>query len=119
MVEPSDNWHHQLGCTCPDCMGERYTHCAMTRGAPDHENHLLPGCPACLCTVTIYWNPTDAPGRFVVRRFYIAAGHDPIPADLLGVARTVQQARKLVPEEYGWPVARDPRDDPAIYETWL
>jgi hypothetical protein len=66
----------------------------------------------------VYLNPTDYPGRYVVRRQRAFAGQvevDPHPAV---VAETLDEARAWVP--YGlYCQPAHPEDDPAILETWF
>ena len=68
----------------------------------------------------IYRNPSDHPGKYVVRRWTIGRGEvtpDPEPA---AVVDTLERARAEVPVELG--LVRLPRtqwDDPVIAEVWL
>lgn len=78
-----------------------------------------PGKTPALRTYTIYRDPLDAPGRYVVRGFSIYRGEpDPVPDAKAYAVDTLAQARALVP---GGLVrfARSATDDAAIVETWL
>ena len=74
--------------------------------------------PPPLETYTVYRNPADYPGRYVVRRFVCAAGRpipDPTP---VSVSTSLTDARNAIPGRLvRFP--RDPTDEPAIVETWL
>ena len=62
---------------------------------------------------TVYENPSDHPGKFVVRKFHLDQ-----PTDVHHVEDTLEAARKHVP--FG--LIRLPRsagDDPVILEVWL
>ena len=66
---------------------------------------------------TIYFNPTDFPGKYVTRLF---DGDKPLR--LLTVKDTLEEARAAIPQ--GPPLGfvrfeRSPTDDPAIVEAWL
>lgn len=62
---------------------------------------------------TVYENPTDYPGKFVVRKFVLDK-----PTDWVKVADTLPEARATMPLGlFGMP--RDPSDDPKIIETWF
>lgn len=66
----------------------------------------------------VYKNPTDYPGKFVVRRFVISLGAftaDPVP---LIVCENIEEARESIPE-WAAMICRDPNDAPAIQEVWL
>ncbi len=61
---------------------------------------------------TIYYNPTDYPGKYVARRFN--PGPDPEP---LAVG-SLEEVRAAVPKGLVF-MPRFPLDDPCIVETWL
>jgi hypothetical protein len=67
---------------------------------------------------TVYQNPSDYPGKFVVRSQIIRAGKV-IPADSpLIVADTLAEARLAIP--FGlYRSPRHPQDDPVIVEVWF
>lgn len=73
-----------------------------------------------MSTWTIYYNPSDLPGHYVVRRFDIMQGEtEPVPAlqyHYAGVS--LEGARESLPPGLT-PIPRSPADDPAIVETWL
>lgn len=72
----------------------------------------------------IYGNPTDHPGRFVVRRWHID-GKPPIgfrsEPTLMADCPTLEQARKAVQTEAPGHVClqRCEHDDPSIVEVWV
>ena len=67
---------------------------------------------------TVYRNPRDFPGKFVVRPFRVQAGRsvpDPEPSF---VGDSLNGARASVPPGLVR-LAPSPGDDPVIVETWL
>lgn len=69
---------------------------------------------------TIYQDPDDFPGKWVVRRFAITHnGEVSIEADTepLIVTDSLNEARKVIPPG-AYCIGRHPEDDPAIYEVW-
>lgn len=72
----------------------------------------------CLDLLVIYEDPTDFPGRFVVRAHVVdGQGTRPKP-DPEAIVDTLEQARKSVP--FGKVnLGRMPEDDPKIVEVWL
>lgn len=68
-------------------------------------------------TYTIYWNTRDIPHRFSVRAFTIGP-KGPVAGELLGSTVTLEAARALIPP-FLVCLARDPRDDQVIVETWI
>jgi hypothetical protein len=64
---------------------------------------------------TIYCNPRDYPGKYVVRRHVTGIGPDPEP---LAVVDTLDEARDAVPP-YLACMNRQPDDQPQIVETWF
>lgn len=74
-----------------------------------------------LRTYTIYFNPRDFPGRYVVREFFVASatGFSPIPNPTpLAVVDTLEQARAALPPGLA-NINRYIEDEPQIVETWL
>ena len=75
-----------------------------------------------LPTWTIYYNATDYPGMYVVRRFLILGGgrglhHDALPCF---VGETLEGARESLPHERGLVMlARAASDPPQVVETWM
>lgn len=70
----------------------------------------------CLETFTIYYDTLDYPGVYCARRFII--DKEVVPAEFLGTAPTLQEARKLLPSMLCY-FARDNCDDAKIVETWI
>lgn len=71
---------------------------------------------------TIYQSPSDFPGKYVVRRFYLVGGggglhHDPAPCF---VGDTLDDARDSLPHERGLVcMPRQAADLPQIVESWI
>lgn len=70
---------------------------------------------------TIYENPSDYPGKFVVRRGAVMQGGtyylDPAPSF---VGDSLAEARASLPHERGLVrMSRSPGDAPQIVEVWL
>jgi len=77
--------------------------------------------PAPLRLFTLYWNPRDYPGRFVVRGFTIAgaaAAPDEVP---IYVGVFLEAARRAILAELPGAVRleRSPEDEAQILEVWL
>jgi hypothetical protein len=76
--------------------------------------------PAVLSSWTIYFNPSDHPGRYVLRRFDIVQGQaEPVPASDASIHLSLQAARQHIPTHVDVCFPRDAHDDPAIVETWM
>lgn len=65
----------------------------------------------------VYKNPSDFPGKFVVRLFNMDK-----PVHMAAVKDTLEEARAAI--QQGPPfmfhnVGRSPQDDPVIVETWI
>jgi hypothetical protein len=72
-----------------------------------------------LTTWTIYRNPSDFPGKWVVRMSEIVPGTPaPMPRPECAVCETLDQARAAVPPGL-FCLPRFPADDPVIYEVWI
>ena len=68
---------------------------------------------------TIYDNPRDYPGKFVVRRWMILSHkEDPEPSHECTVHNTLKQARASLPPGL-YCMRAGTSDDPCIVETWL
>lgn len=69
---------------------------------------------------TVYKNPSDYPGKYVVRRSVAGPGgtlrHDPFP---IVVAETIEEARLSLPQVGLHCIPRYAEDDPVIVEVWL
>jgi hypothetical protein len=66
---------------------------------------------------TIYHNPADHPGKYVVRAYDCTASGSHARPDG-AVCDTLEQARTRVPCGLYW-MNRNPVDDRTIVETWL
>jgi len=72
-----------------------------------------------LTMYTIYDRPLDYPDHFVVRKWKIVRPDiSPISDGILGISKTLEGARKLLPEGCAC-LARDASDEPQIVESWL
>jgi len=68
---------------------------------------------------TVYFNPSDFPGKYVIRKWILARGFQgPIPTDQKYIADTLEDVRKNVPPEMV-KMERYDQDDPTIVEVWL
>ena len=67
---------------------------------------------------TIYFNPIDFPGKYVVRRFQIERAGPIADAEPLIVCDTLDEARNAIPDGL-YCMPRQERDDPQIVENWL
>lgn len=67
-----------------------------------------------MITYTVYKDPTDYPGKYVVRRF---DGLQPDPQPT-AVTDNIKQARDHIPDNM-YHIERCPNDDPKIVETWI
>jgi hypothetical protein len=66
---------------------------------------------------TVYENPSDYPGRWVVRAFDVTA-HGVQARAHCTVTSTLDAARAVLPPGLT-PLGRNADDDPAIYESWV
>ena len=72
--------------------------------------------PNAISIFVITWNPSDAPGYFVVRRHEISAGV--VTACEAMKESSLSEARAKVPEGKQ-NMDRSVLDDPVIVETWM
>lgn len=69
---------------------------------------------------TIYENPSDFPGKFVVRGWTInESGQLLVDAEPTAVVNTLVNARQAVPADCCAMLNRSHLDDPVIKEVWL
>jgi hypothetical protein len=65
---------------------------------------------------TVYWNPSDFPGKFVVRRWTVTT-FEPEPKEIIAISPSLDEVREKIPPnlhcEKRWR-----GDDPAILEVW-
>lgn len=66
----------------------------------------------------VYDNPTDYPGKFVVRAHRVISGGSVPEAEPRAVTDTLDEARKVIPDGL-IRFVRDETDDAKIVETWL
>lgn len=74
--------------------------------------------PEPLSIFTVYENPSDYPGKFVVRRWLIVGGRPLADREPFAVADTLETARSSVPVGRAM-LTRHRDDDPVIVEVWL
>lgn len=87
-------------------------------GAATESGQTMSG-PA-LRMYTVYARPRDLPdAAFAVREFTIMPNGQIMWGPLMGTARDLKEARRLIPPEADNCVARTPRDLPVIVETWF
>lgn len=67
---------------------------------------------------TVYRNPRDFPGRWVVRRSVSNVDGVTMDKEPLAVAGTIAEARDALPPGLAC-TYRHPDDDPCIAEVWL
>ena len=79
--------------------------------------HAAPG--VVLDMFTIYENPSDFPGKFVVRKHAVGHGGVQLVAGSPeAVVDTLEEARAVIPGGRV-SVGREAGDDPVIVETWV
>jgi hypothetical protein len=71
-----------------------------------------------LSTWTIYHNPLDYPGMWVLRRWDVIPGGGLRPHGQACICYSLEHARAGVPEGLVC-FPRNEADDPAIFETWI
>ena len=78
---------------------------------------------AALATYTVYENPRDFLGRWIVRRFVTIRGNAEPIADRepLAVTGSIESARAAIKKSCPGAVRfpRAPEDDPCIVEVWI
>lgn len=68
---------------------------------------------------TIFRNPKDYPGKYVVRKFFIERGAPgPVADNFVLVADTLDDARRHIPS-WMTRLVRDEGDEPQIVESWI
>ena len=66
----------------------------------------------------IYWNPSDYPKKFVVRRWTIGEDCRPVADEECRVFTRLTGARKAIPPGFVR-IGRDEKDDKSIVEVWI
>lgn len=74
--------------------------------------------PTQLVTYTIYHDPLDFPGKFVVRRFRVIASQVVPDDEPWHISDDLTAARESIPVGL-YRMVRSNEDDPPIVETWL
>jgi hypothetical protein len=67
---------------------------------------------------TVYFNPSDFPGLYVLRRFSLFEDGTSCPDDGCAIAQTLEGVRDHIPAGCVR-MMRHQYDDPAIIEVWL
>lgn len=67
---------------------------------------------------TIYRNPSDFPGKVVVREQALRGPHLLMSPDPMAITDSIEAARQVIPRGMVR-IPRHPMDDPVIVETWL
>lgn len=68
---------------------------------------------------TIYFSPSDVPGKYVVRRFRVTGSvREPVIDHAAIVCDTLTEARAAIPEGL-FNLGRNANDEPQIVETWI
>lgn len=70
-----------------------------------------------LFTYVVYFNPSDFPGRYVMRGFACVDG-EATPSAIAISGETIEKVRAHIPEGLHRMV-RMPDDDPTIVEVWI
>lgn len=74
-------------------------------------NHMI--------SYTVFFNPTDYPGLYVVRPFVLKEGAVE-PMGIAWTGQTIDEVRAKVPRDLGLVrFSRSPEDHPSILEVWL
>ena len=68
---------------------------------------------------TIYRDPDDYPGFFVVREYRCKRGETSTSRKPLLICKTLEEARSAIPGGSDFNLGRDKTDDPKIVETWI
>lgn len=68
---------------------------------------------------TIYFDPLDYPGAYVVRGSTVTEGKVSHDRSVQGVADSLEAARELVPKGFDTLFPRQPSDEPQIVECWI
>jgi hypothetical protein len=85
--------------------------CADPRIGRDPGDDFLP-------LWVIYWNPSDFPGKHVVRRHLAGPDHNVPDRTPTAVVDTLEEARAAIPTNT-INLRRFPNDDPCIVEVWV
>lgn len=85
---------------------------ADVRG-PKKQGPILVG----LVMYTVYFNPSDYPGKFVVRSLVVKAG-GVVPQDECIVGNSLDEVRSFIPPEL-FRLPRDDNDESSIVEIWI
>jgi hypothetical protein len=78
---------------------------------------IPPNSRDCLSIYTVFDNPTDYQGQFVVRRFE-SRGTGVTPCEVVATGKSLTEVRDQLPKGL-MKLDRHPNDDPNIVETWL
>lgn len=68
---------------------------------------------------TVYYNPADFPGQYVVRRFVVTSGSAPQADESpLYVGDSLERARDIIPPGL-YCFSGDAADEPIVVESWM
>ena len=67
---------------------------------------------------TVYFNPIDYPGKYIVRKFEVLSQKEPVPLDVIYEGKSLYQARKAIPYDCICFKKHDDDEKP-IVETWI
>lgn len=82
------------------------------------KNTLIGDLTGAMTFYAVYYNPTDFPGEWVVRRWVLVDLLVRAEPQLWGQGATLQEVRRLrPPETLILPKRED--DDPALWEVWV
>jgi hypothetical protein len=73
---------------------------------------------SCFSMFTVYWNPKDYPGKYVVRR-HVVSRHGAVPMEVVAIADTLEEARRPIQYLHLHCLGREPGDESQIVETWI
>jgi hypothetical protein len=68
---------------------------------------------------TVYDHPDDQPDVFIARKWLIGIGPEPVATGEVITSTSLDWIRFKLTRRGLVPLARDPKDDPMIVETWL
>jgi len=68
---------------------------------------------------TVYDNPLDYPGQWVIRRFFVSAGQVLADFNIWSRSGSLEAARATLPPHAQFLRERYDDDDPKIVEAWI
>lgn len=110
---------HTATYTCPTCGAKSHNPVDRAEGycgwchdytGPSEEDRLP--------MVAVYFNPSDYPGRFIARRFWVAGGVITAEMDPIAVGQSLAAVQECIPPGMTR-LSPLPGDENTIVETWL